>query len=123
MLSAGEFNRIKGLQAQGLSARQVGERVGRSERSVRDWFKVERYERAQPVRRPGILDPFKGEIRMWLHEYEGYTAQQLFQKIQVSGYAGGYTAVKDYVHEKWRRTVSMTGSRGSVLRWISGNAA
>ena len=99
MLSAGEFLRLKELQRKGLSARQVGERMGRSERSVRDWFKVERYERAQPVRRPGMLDPFKGEIRMWLHEYEGYTAQQLFQKIQVSGYVGGYTAVKDYVRQ------------------------
>lgn len=97
MLSAGEFNRIKQLQSEGLSARQVAERVGRSERSVRSWFKVGRYERAQPVKRGSVLDPFKGEIRMWLHEYEGFTAQQLFQKIQASGYTGGYTTVKDYV--------------------------
>jgi transposase len=97
MLSAGEFLRLKELQRKGLSAGQVAERLCRSERSVRDWFGRERYERVSKTGGPSVLDPFKDEIRMWLHEYEGYTSQQLFQKITESGYGGGYTLVKDYV--------------------------
>jgi len=99
MLTAGEFNQIKCLQAQGLSAKQVAERIGRSERSVRDWFKVQRYERPRVAKRASVLDAYKSEIRAWLHDYDKYTAQQLFQKIQKSGYTGGYTLVKDYVRE------------------------
>ena len=47
--------------------------------------------------RPSKLDPFKPQIIRWL-ETHPYTATQIFLRLRESGYNGGITIVKDYVH-------------------------
>ncbi|OVE81464.1 hypothetical protein BVY04_03240, partial [bacterium M21] len=99
MLNSGEFNRIKQLQGQGLTVRQIARQLQLNEKTVRKWSKVERYERPEPPVRTSILDPYKEKIRMLLHEYADYTATQLFQFICEDGYAGKYTLVREYVNK------------------------
>ena len=50
-------------------------------------------------RRPHKLDPYKGIIDERLGEYPRLTAQRLFDEVRAAGYEGGYSRVRDYVHE------------------------
>jgi transposase len=49
--------------------------------------------------RAGKLAAYESRIRFFLHECATYTAQQIFQKLREAGYAGGYSAVKEYVRQ------------------------
>ena len=46
----------------------------------------------------GKLDPYKKQIVRWLESHP-YTATQIFLRLRESGYTGGITIVKDYVHQ------------------------
>ena len=66
-------------------------------RTVAKWADVQQFHPRASVQRVGKLDAYKGQIVRWLDAHP-YSAQQIYQRLCESGYEGGRTIVKDYVH-------------------------
>jgi transposase len=93
---------------QGVGKSELSQQFGVSRRTVYHWIETGQLDRDlddQAVRytpRPAVsrrLDPYRGIIQARLQAYPLLTAQRVFEEIRASGYAGGYTRVKDYVRE------------------------
>ncbi len=91
---------------QGVGKTELAGRFGVSRRTIYHWIETGQLDRDlddEPVRykaRPLVfrkLDPYKGIIQERLEAYPLLTAQRLFDEIQVAGYPGGYTQLKDHV--------------------------
>ena len=67
-----------------------------------------RYSPRAPVTHK--LEPYKGIIQERLEEFPRLSAQRLFEEVQVAGYGGGYSRVRDYV-----RTVRVREPVGPVV--------
>jgi len=85
------------LGRQQLTVAQTARALALDPRTVAKWAGVEQYRPRAGVPRVGKLDAYKGQIVRWLDAHP-YSAQQIFQRLRESGYAGGVTIVKDYVH-------------------------
>ena len=81
---------------QGLTIAQTALALGLHPQTVAKWVKRARYEARAAAPRASRLDPFKDQV-VRLLESHPYSAQQIFQRLQEAGYAGGLTIVKDYV--------------------------
>ena len=81
---------------QGLTIAQTAHALGLHPQTVAKWVKRARYEARAAAPRASRLDPFKDQV-VRLLESHPYSAQQIFQRLQEAGYAGGLTIVKDYV--------------------------
>jgi transposase len=92
----------------GLSKAEVARELGVSRRTIYHWIgtgqldreldqAAVRYGPRPPVARK--LDAFRGIIDARLSEFPRLTATRLFAEIRAAGYAGGYTQVKEYVHQ------------------------
>ena len=98
MLDYETFCQIKDhLGRQHLNAAQTARALGLDIRTVAKWAEVEQFHRRKSVKRVSKLDAFKGQIVRWLDAHP-YSAQQIYQRLCESGYAGGRTIVRDYVH-------------------------
>ncbi len=84
-------------QNQRLRAAQIARELHLDERTVARWLVMDRFRPRKTTPRPSKLDPFKGQIVRWLQSH-AYTATQIFLRLRESGYAGGITIVKDFVH-------------------------
>jgi len=93
---------------QGVGKTELARRFGVSRRTVYHWIETGQLERdldAAAVRyhaRPPVvrkLDHYKGIVAARLADFPLLTAQRLFEELRTSGYAGGYTQLKDYVRE------------------------
>ena len=100
MIDYHTYHQIRHLrQEERLSGAQIAAKLGVHRDTVRKWMKREKYARraaAVETRRASKLDGFKGTIGRLLAAHR-YTAQQIFQRLQAEGYAGGYTIVKEHV--------------------------
>lgn len=101
MITYHQFHQIKSLQENGQSAGQIASQVGITEKTARLWMSREHYQPSCPAKPlPGKLDPYKGRIAELIAQFNGYTAQQIFQKLlKEESYEGGYTLVKEYVRK------------------------
>src|ERR1700722_18040347 len=93
---------------QGLSKAEIARLMGISRRTLYHWIDSGQLERELdngPVRyapRPAVprkIDRYREIIQVRLTEYPRLSATRLYKEICASGYAGGYTQVKDYVRE------------------------
>ena len=66
-------------------------------RTVAKWADVQQFHPRAGVQRVGKLDAYKGQIVRWLDAHP-YSAQQIYQRLCETGFDGGRTIVKDYVH-------------------------
>ena len=82
----------------GLTIAQIARELHLNERTVTKWLHADKYRQREIVPRPSKLDPFKPQIIRWLESHP-YTATQVFLRLRDSGYSGGITIVKDYVHK------------------------
>lgn len=80
-----------------LSVAQIARELALDERTVAKWLSMGKFCPREVAPRPSKLDPFKAQIIRWL-ETHPYTATQIFLRLRESGYSGGITIVKDYVH-------------------------
>ena len=80
-----------------LTVAQIARELSLDERTVAKWLSMGKFCPREVVRKPSKLDPFKPQIVRWL-ETHPYTATQIFLRLRESGYSGGITIVKDYVH-------------------------
>ena len=80
----------------GLSAKQIAERLGISAKTVRRHLRIDR--NSPSGRRVVVqkLDPYKERIKQLL-ERQDYTAAQVFRMLKEEGYPGGESVLRDYV--------------------------
>src|SRR4051812_46812798 len=81
-----------------LTLRQIARELRLDFKTVWKWARRESFQRAKAPKRQSKLDLFKGELVRLLERHD-YSAQQLFQQIQASGYAGRYSLVKAFVRQ------------------------
>jgi transposase len=84
---------------EGLSKTAIARKLGVTRRTVQRYAKsgktVPRSGPRPP--RPAKLDPYGAELRARLTAYPELSAVRLLAELRPRGYAGGYTAVKDFV--------------------------
>ncbi len=95
-----------------MSAREAARHFGITRDSVRKMLSFSvppGYRRKAPVKRPK-LDGFTEIIDAWLAEDQGrnrkqrHTAKRVLERLRDEhGFTGGYTIIKDYLHDQERR--------------------
>jgi transposase len=98
MLSYETYCRLHSLAREGLNPTQLARQLNLHPRTVARWLNTPHYRQKTTPRRTSVLDPYKAQVVQWL-EAHPLSAQQVLQRLQVLGYPGGYTTVKDYVRQ------------------------
>jgi transposase len=80
-----------------LSVAQTAKALALHIRTVASWAKRNHYEPRKAVKRPSLLDPYKGEITRMLDRYPSYSGQQILQHLREMGYPGGRSILLDYL--------------------------
>jgi transposase len=106
------YRKVRLACAEGMSAREAARHFGISRDSVRKMLSFSAppgYRRKVAIRRPK-LDGFTEIIDAWLAEDQGrnrkqrHTAKRVLERLRDEhGFTGGYTIIKDYLHERERR--------------------
>jgi transposase len=90
---------ILDLHRQGLSVSAIARQLECDRKTVRKYIDrglaVPAYGPRQP--RPTVLTPFAPYLRERIAAFPELTASRLLREIRELGYAGGYTAVKDFL--------------------------
>ena len=105
------IGKIRRLHARDkLSEREIARKTGLSRNTVSKWLRAPVHEapkyRREP--RPNKLKPFEAALKQALTadarrpKHERRTARALHAEIKAAGYAGGYSAVTDFVRA-WRQ--------------------
>jgi transposase len=86
---------------QGMSVSAIARQSGLDRKTVRKYIHRGLEAPAYGPRKPRqtILDPFTGYLRERVSAFPGLTGSRLFREIKERGYAGGYTAVTDFLRE------------------------
>jgi transposase len=90
------FCRIKALEKNGLTPLQIAGELCLDPRTVYHWLAQEKFRPRKVSLRFSKLDPFKGDISRMLAAHP-YSAAQVYQRLQETGFNGSYTIVKEYV--------------------------
>ena len=92
---------ILDLHRQGLSVSAIARQLGVDRKTVRKYIarglEPPRYGPRQP--RPRQLDAFTAYLRQRVTAYPVLTGSRLWREVKELGYAGGYTAVTDYLRQ------------------------
>jgi transposase/DUF971 family protein len=102
---------------EGLSGRQIAQRLGLRPETVNKWLERERYEPRQGPARKSKLDTHKGTIVRLLEKHP-YTAAQLLVRLREAGYDGGYSILKEFI-----RTVRPEPAAFLTLQFAPGQCA
>ncbi|WP_297576730.1 IS21 family transposase [uncultured Deefgea sp.] len=113
-----------------LSLHEITKRTGMARNTVRTWIRKPT-AKAPPQytrqRQPGKLTPFHATLEQALKadsfraKHNRRTAKGLFEQIQAEGYAGGYSAVTDFVRA-WRGKAGKTPQGFVPLQFALGEA-
>ncbi len=98
MIDYETFCQIHQLHKKGLKVSQIAEELKLDPQTVDKWINQASYQPRQTARRASKLDPFKGQIVAMLERHT-YTAQQILQQLRPQGYLGGYSILKEFVHQ------------------------
>lgn len=92
---------ILDLHRQGLSVSEIARQSGLDRKTVRRYIKrgLEPPAYAPRRPRPTLLDPFTGYLRERVMAYPGLTGSRLLRELKERGYAGGYTAITDFLRD------------------------
>ncbi len=96
MLRSGIVNTIRELAVQGKPIRAIAKELGLARNTVRKYLRGGVEAQARP-RRPSKLDPYKEQLRRWVVEDHLHNCETLVRRLQVAGYTGKTTLVKDFV--------------------------
>ena len=97
MIDYQTFHQIRQLcDQEHLSVAQIAAALKLDERTVGKWIDCQTYQPRAQAKRPSKLDAYKGTIVRLLATHP-FTAQQLLQRLQESGYTGGYSILKEFV--------------------------
>ncbi len=97
----GELVVILDLHRQGLSVSAIARQVGIDRKTVRGYIERGLEPPAYRPRQPRVtkVAPFQAYLRERVAAYPDLTGTRLHREIGKIGYAGGYTAVKDFLRE------------------------
>ena len=99
MIDYQTFHQIRQLcDQEHLTVAQIASALKLDERTVGKWIECQTYQPRGPAKRASKLDPHKGTIVRLLATHP-FTAQQLLQRLRQSGYTGGYSILKEFVHQ------------------------
>ncbi|MBR0939530.1 IS21 family transposase [Bradyrhizobium jicamae] len=101
MIKIGELVMILDLHRQGLSVSAIARQLGIDRKTVRAYIakglEPPAYKKRAP--RPRVMDPFALYLRERVAEFPTLTGRRLWRELKERGYAGGYTAVTDYLRD------------------------
>jgi len=99
METAGEWFEMKEKYRQGVSISQISKEYGCDRKTVRKYVQSQVPPQGYISRNksPSILDPYKDYIKERLVLYPALSAVKLFEEIQLKGYTGKYTIVKEFI--------------------------
>ena len=99
MIRLGELVIILDLHRQGLSVSAIARQLERDRKTVRKYIERELAAPAYGPRepRPTVVTPFAAYLRERIAAFPELTGSRLLREIRELGYAGGYTAVKDFL--------------------------
>ena len=101
MINLGEMVMILDLHRQGLSVSAIARQTGTDRKTVRKYIdrgmEAPAYGPRQPRRT--VIDPFAAYLRERVVAYPGLSGRRLFRELKDRGYAGGYTAVTDFLRD------------------------
>ena len=120
--------RIRVLDARGVSWRRISKEVGVSRQTVRKYAQMEDCS-PEPPSRPGTvskLDPYKPLIDKWLQadrfmpRKQRHTARRVYDRlVEEEGFDGSYQIVQRYV-KRWRQEHRLPGDGYLELEWSPG---
>lgn len=97
MIDYATFCQIHLLHEQkGLKASQIAEELKLNPKTVQKWITQPSFIPRKSSKRSSKLDAFKGQI-VALLERHPFSAQQILQQLQLQGYTGGYSILKEFV--------------------------
>jgi transposase len=101
VIQLGELVMILDLHRQGLSVSAIARRAGIDRKTVRKYIERGLEPPSYGPRKPRSrrLEPFEAYLRQRVATYPGLTASRLLREIREHGYAGGYSAVTDFLRE------------------------
>lgn len=89
---------IHHLKQQGMSERKIAKTLHLTRKTVRRYLDNPMQKRPV-IRRKSRLDPFKNEMKQLLEQDPRVSAEVIKQRIEVMGYAGGITIIRDYLQK------------------------
>jgi transposase len=99
MIDYDSFCKLRQLHDEkGLNAYQIAAELNLDIKTVKRWIPQPTYQQRQGTQRASKLDCHRGKIAALLEQHP-YTAQQIFQQLRQTGYAGGYTILKEFVRQ------------------------
>jgi transposase len=101
VIQLGEVVMILEWHRQGMSVSAIARQSGLDRKTIRKYIHRGLEAPAYGPRKPRqtVLDPFTGYLRERVSAFPGLTGSRLFREIKERGYAGGYTAVTDFLRE------------------------
>lgn len=96
MLRSQTVHTIRDLALQGLSIRTIAQHTGIARNTVRKYLRGTP-EAAPRPRRGTKLDPFKDQIRRWIHEDRLLNCQTMLERLKAAGYTGSISILKAFV--------------------------
>jgi len=105
---------ILDLHQQGLTVSAISRETGIDRKTVRKYIERGLEAPAYGPRKPRatVIDPFASYLRERVKTYPGLTGSRLLRELRDRGYAGGYTAVTDFL-----RDVRPQASQGFEVRF------
>ena len=113
---------IKTMHKAGMTAVDIGLKIGYSDKKVRKWIKRDTPPRYTRKPRPSKLDPYKEYIMGRMAEGV-FNCEVLIREIRSRGYEGGITISRSSCHlivasSRWMRYAGSRPLRVSRARWI-----
>jgi transposase len=101
VIKIGELVMILDLHRQGLSVSAIARQLGIDRKTVRAYIAkgLEPPAYQKRASRPRMMDSFVPYLRQRVAEFPTLTGRRLWRELRERGYAGGYTAVTDYLRE------------------------
>ncbi len=101
MIKLAEMIMILDLHRQGLTVSAIARQTGVDRKTVRKYVERGLEAPAYSPRkgRQTVIDPFAAYLRERVAAFPGLTGSRLFRELKERGYAGGYTAVTDFLRE------------------------
>lgn len=118
MITFQTFNEIRFLRdRKHFACTRIARRLHLCERTVRKWAARDHYLPRQTRQRASMLDPFRASIRRdW--EIGGCSGAAILKRLRQSGYKGGYTILKTYLHTLRRPGRSDASSPMLPFEWM-----
>jgi len=86
------------MQAQGMTQKEIGEALGVTDRTVRNYLSQVPRERKRPTRQ-SKLDPYREYIRGEIDKNPGMNGELIFDSIRNMGFTGKRSILKEYITE------------------------